>query len=146
MLSDYKYIKMFIISIPLMFLTVSCGDSKNIECQLFIKIVNQTVQETKTINNQGKKTDSETLVKIAELLEKSSTEMSALKIKDTKLKELQTGFTNWYKDNSKATRKLVEARKKRNNDDFDDALKKLKAAKKSETELVNSINSYCGGK
>ena len=146
MLSDSKYIKMLIITIPLMFITVSCGDSKNAECPPFIKIVNQTVTDTKTINNQGKKTDSETLIKIADLLEKSSTEMSALKIKDTKLKELQTGFTNWYQDNSKATRQLVEARKKRNNEAFDAALKVLKEAQKTENELVKSINSYCGSK
>ncbi len=146
MLSDSKYIKMFIIAIPLMFLTVSCGDSKNLECQQFIKIVNQTGTDTKTINNQGKKTDSETLRKIADLLDKSSTEMSALKIKDSKLKELQTGFTNWYQDNSKATRKLVEARKQRNNDAFDASLKVLQESHKTENELVKNINAYCGSK
>jgi hypothetical protein len=132
--------------ISMIFLTVSCGETKQVQCQKIGQVIKLVVNDTKNITNNGKKTDSDTLQKIATRLDQASKQMSELKLGDANLKQSQTGFIQWYQDNSQATKQLIEARKKKNNEAFENALKSLKKVNQPEADLVKNLNNYCGAK
>src|SRR5919202_2439445 len=103
------YFVLLPLTATLSLLTVSCSESKVSQCNKIIKVANQAVTEAKSITNGGQASDPKAMLKAADAMEKASTEMKALNVKDAKLRDYQAGFIKMYGDTSKATRNFVTA-------------------------------------
>lgn len=139
-------IKIIIISITIILGLFSCSDSKDTQCKKIVQVVNQVVNDTRTLTNEGKTQDRQAILKAADITEKAAKDMEQLNITDERLKGLQFGFSTMYRDMSKATRDMLNALNKKNFPAFDAGLKKWQKAYGAETQLVNGINNYCVNK
>lgn len=139
----HRYSAVIGLAAAISLLTVSCGESKITQCQKIGQITKEVAIETKNLTNDGKTKDRKAILKAADAAEKAAKDMAALKIRDKKLQELQTGFSKMYRDMSKSTRDIVIALNKKDFPAVDAGLKNWQQAYNSENNLVKGINSYC---
>jgi hypothetical protein len=141
-----RYFVLLPLTAVISLLTVSCSESKISQCNKIIKVANQAVSQAKSVTNGGQTNDPKAMLKAADAMEKASKEMKALNVKDTKLRDYQTGFIRMYGDTSKATRNFVTAFEKKDRPAAEAALLNLQQATTPERQLVADINSYCSSK
>ncbi len=141
-----RYLVLLPLTAVISLLTVSCSESKISQCNKIIKVANQAVSQAKSVTNGGQTNDPKAMLKAADAMEKASKEMKALNVKDTKLRDYQTGFIRMYGDTSKATRNFVTAFEKKDRPAAEAALLNLQQATTPERQLVADINSYCSSK
>jgi len=141
-----RYLVLLPLSAALSLLTVSCGESRISQCNKIIKIANEPVNAAKPINNSSQASDPKVIRQLADVMDKASQDMKALKVKDEKLKDYQVGYVNMYRDLAKAIRDLEAPVKQKNRLAFEAALTNFKQAATPEAELAKEVNQYCSGK
>jgi hypothetical protein len=125
-------------------LLASC-ESKVSQCQKIIKVHNQIVLDTQKLTNAGTKGDTATVLKSAEVFAKGAEAMGAIEPADDKLKELKNQFATMYQNSSQITKQILDSQTKKKSSDVAQGLAKLSQVGSPEKNLVDSINSYCGG-
>lgn len=140
-----RYFVLLPLTAAISLLTVSCGESKISQCNKIIKIANDAVSQAKSLTNGTQASDTKAMVQAAKAMEKASKDMAAIKVKDEKLKNYQSGFIKMYGDTSKATRDFVAAFDRKDRPAAETALTNLQQATTPEKQLVADINTYCSG-
>lgn len=140
-----RYFVLLPLTAAISLLTVSCGESKISQCNKIIKIANEAVTKAKSLTNGSQASNTKAMIQAANAMEKASKEMAAIKVKDEKLKDYQSGFIKMYGDTSKATRDFVAAFERKDRPGAETALTNLQQATTPEKQLVADINTYCSG-
>lgn len=125
-------------------LLMSC-ESKVAQCNKIIGVANKATTEVqKTSQNQSAKIDQ--LGVMAASLDTYAKEMSAIEVKDEKLKGFQGRFVQMYQQMSTSSKTLIDAAKQKKASAAQGALAELKKSVGLEQPLVNEVNQYCQGK
>lgn len=141
-----RYFVFLSLTAAISLLTVSCSESKVSQCNKIIQVANKAVSQAKAVTNGSQAIDPKAILQAADAMEKASQEMKTITVKDQKLKNYQSGFTNMYRDMGKATREFVAAFEKKNHPAAEVAVTNLQQAATKEKQLVTDINTYCAGK
>lgn len=125
-------------------LLMSC-ESKVAQCNKIIGVANKATMEVqKTSQNQSAKIDQ--LGVMATSLDTYAKEMSAIEVKDEKLKGFQGRFVKMYQQMSTSSKTLIDAAKQKKAAAAQGALAELQKSVGLEQPLVNEVNQYCQGK
>jgi hypothetical protein len=136
-------VRLVVIAIAASFLTVSCTSVKVSQCASTIKVVNQTVIDTKTITNSGTKGDLQTIEKLVEIFDKAAKDLEAVKVDDEKLKVYKEQFLSMYKGATEINKQLVTSMKEKKLTKVNEGLRKSNSIFSPERDLVAGINQYC---
>ncbi|MGQ4648248.1 hypothetical protein [Lyngbya aestuarii] len=140
-----RYFFLLKVTVALSLLSAGCGESKISQCNKIIQVANKAVSEAKSVTKGGQTSDPQAMLQAAEAMDKASQQMTTIEVRDEKLQDYQTGFTNMYRDTSKATRDFVEAFRREDRPAAEAALSNLQQATNPERQLVEEINTYCSG-
>ncbi len=117
-------------------LLYGCGENKISQCNKIVAIANKTkavaVPQDLTGFNQ-----------FADSLDQIRTEIKAIAIQDSKLKELQTELIGIYSDVSLALKTQSKAAEIKDANAQNNAKQQLEIAAGKESELVDRINAIC---
>jgi hypothetical protein len=136
-------VRLVVIAIAVSFVTVSCTSAKVSQCANTIKVVNQTVIDTKTITNSGTKGDLQTIEKLVEIFDKAAKDLEAVKVDDEKLKVYKEQFLSMYKGATEINKQLVTSMKEKKLTKVNEGLRKSNNIFSPERDLVAGINQYC---
>jgi hypothetical protein len=136
-------VRLVVIAIAASFLTVSCTSAKVSQCASTIKVVNQTVIDTKTITNSGTKGDLQTIEKLVEIFDKAAKDLEAVNVDDEKLKVYKEQFLSMYKGATEINKQLVTSMKEKKLTKVNEGLRKSNNIFSPERDLVAGINQYC---
>jgi hypothetical protein len=142
--------RQYFVLLPLMaainLFTASCTEDKASQCKKIIQVANQVASQATAVINNGQRDNPKATLEATDAMEKASKAMSALTLKDEKLKNYQTRYIKMYGEISKATRDFIGAYEKKDRPAAEKALKKVDEATSQEDKLVNEINIYCTAK
>ncbi len=125
------------------FVTGGCAGGKVSQCANMIKVVNQTVIDTKTITAAGSNGDVVTIDKMAEMLDKAAKDLEAVSISDEKLKKYKGQFVAMYQGGSQVNRQLVVSLKAKKRTEVDQGLRKSGDIFSPEKDLATGLTQYC---
>jgi small-conductance mechanosensitive channel len=113
-----------------------CGESKISQCNKVVTIANKTtaLAVPKDIAGFGQ---------LATNIDQIRTEVQAIAIQDSKLKELQTKLLGVYGDASQALKGQVKATETKDPNAMTKAKQDLETASTKESEVVDQINALC---
>lgn len=125
-------------------LLVSC-ENKVAQCNKIIGIANKATTEVQqTTASKGNKLEQfKTMVGS---IDNYSKEMSAIAVKDEKLKGFQDRFVKMYQQMGSSSKSLLDAANQKKPAVAQKALGDLQKAASMEQPLVNEVNQYCQGK
>jgi hypothetical protein len=132
-----------LMAISMGFLTVSCNESKVSQCANVIKVVNQTVTETKTITASGTNGELPTIEKLVESFDKAAKEMEATNVSDDKLKTYKSQFLAMYQGAATINKQLVASIKSRKLTEVNQGLRKSRDNFSPERDLATGLTQYC---
>lgn len=117
-------------------LLYGCGESKISQCNKVVTIANKTNTLTapKDITGFGA---------FAENIDQIRSEVEAIAVQDSKLKELQTQLLGVYGDASQALKGQVKASEAKDANAMTKAKQDLETASTKESEVVDQINALC---
>jgi len=121
------------IAIAASFLTVSCTSDKVSQCASIIKVVNQTVIDTKTTTESGTKGDVPTIEKLVGIFDKAAKDLSSVNVTDEKLKTYKSQFLTMYQGATDINKQLVISIKER----------KSRNIFSPERDLATGLTQYC---
>lgn len=121
----------------------SCSETKVSQCSKLIEIANQAVTGVKSVSENPKPDNIDSMNKIADVANTAKAAMQELQLSDPQLKDHQTRFVAMYTDTNKATRDLVAAAQAKDAQAAQQAFEALKTATAQEGPLVNEVNGYC---
>jgi predicted patatin/cPLA2 family phospholipase len=125
-------------------LLASC-ESKISQCRKIINVHNQIVLDAQKLANGGTAGDTTIVQKSSEIFAKGAESMGAIDAQDAKLTELKNQFTTMYQNYSQITKQILDNQAKKKSGEVAKGREKLKEVASPEKNLVDSINSYCGG-
>jgi hypothetical protein len=126
-------------------LTVGCAESKISQCDRLIPAIKQTnvaaVSVAKTANHNPQAIVQQGL----SVTDKAASQVGAIKLSDSKLKEYQTSLVGLYTTNSHHSRQVLTALATKDRIKGAQVLTEWKNFDftTKERNLVNGINSYC---
>jgi len=112
-----------------------CGESKISQCN---KVVTSANKITLTAPS-----DIKGFTAFAENIDQTRTEVQAIAVQDSKLKELQTKLLGVYGDASQALKGQVKASEAKDANAMTKAKQDLEIASTKESEVVEQINALC---
>ncbi len=118
------------------FVLYGCGDSKISQCNKVVTIANKTTALAIPKDLAG-------FVPLATNIDQIRTEIQAIAVQDSKLKELQTKLLGVYGDTSQALKGQVKASETKDPNAMNKAKQDLELASKKESEVVDQINGLC---
>jgi hypothetical protein len=131
------------IAISMIFLTVSCTSDKVSQCASMIKVVNQTVMDTKTTTESGTKGDVPTIEKLVEIFDKATKDLTSVNISDEKLKTYKSQFLTMYQGATEINKQLVASIKEKKSTKVHEGLRKSRNIFSPERDLATGLTQYC---
>jgi bifunctional DNase/RNase len=131
------------IAIAISFLTVSCTSDKVSQCASMIKVVNQTVMDTKTTTESGTKGDVPTIEKLVEIFDKATKDLNSVSISDEKLKTYKSQFLTMYQGATEINKQLVASIKEKKSTKVHEGLRKSRNIFSPERDLATGLTQYC---
>jgi hypothetical protein len=131
------------IAIAASFLAVSCTTGKVSQCANIIKVVNQTVIDTKTTTDSGTKGDVPTIEKLVEIFDKAAKDLDSVSLSDEKLKTYKGQFLTMYQGATEINKQLVTSIKERKSTKVHEGLRKSRNIFSPERDLATGLTQYC---
>jgi hypothetical protein len=132
-----------LMTISISFLTVGCSGGKLSQCANVIKVVNQTVTDTKTITAGGTKGDVPTIEQLVTTFGRAAKDMESVNVDDEKLKGYKSEFVTMYRGATEINQRLLIAIKEKKSTILYEELRKSRKIFTPERKLVESISEYC---
>jgi hypothetical protein len=117
-------------------LLYGCGESKVSQCNKIVTVANKTTA-------LGIPKDIAGFVPLATNIDQIRTEVQAIAVQDSKLKELQTKLLGVYGDASQSLKGQVKATEAKDPNAMTKAKQDLETASTKESEVVDQINTLC---
>ena len=130
-------------AIAISLVTVSCSSGKVSQCADMIKVINQTVLDTKTTTNAGTNGDVQIVEKLVNVFDKAAKDMSSVNLSDEKLKTYKTQFLSMYQGGTEINKQLVVSLKERKSTKVHEGLRKSNNIFSPERDLATGITQYC---
>ncbi len=108
-----------------------------------IKVVNQTVIDTKTITESGTNGSVATIEKSVGIFDKAAKDLAAVNISDEKLKTYQSQFLTMYKAATEINKQIVESIKEKKSTKVHEELRKYQNISSPERDLATGLTQYC---
>jgi hypothetical protein len=131
------------IAISTSFLTVSCTGGKVSQCANMIKVVNQTVTDTKVITESGKNGDVATIEKLVGTFDKAAKDLDSVSISDEKLKTYKSQFLTMYQGATEINKQVVASIKEKKATKVHEGLRKSRNNFSPERDLATGLTQYC---
>ncbi len=131
------------IAIATGFLTVSCTSGKVSQCANMIKVVNQTVIDTKATTESGTKGDVPTIEKLVGIFDKAAKDLDSVSLSDEKLKTYKSQFLTMYQGATEINKQLVASIKERKSTKVHEGLRKSRNIFSPERDLATGLTQYC---
>ena len=126
--------------IALLFLSLaSCSETKVSRCNTLILVANRTTQDIQSLPGQTLQ-PKDRFAKAAEILDRASRDVNALKIQDTTVQKLQTQLVELYardRDHNQALATSNNAKAIR------EALQDIQQNDLQQKNIVKAANAYC---
>ncbi len=132
-----------LMTISISFLTVGCSGGKLSQCANVIKVVNQTVTDTKTITAGGTKGDVPTIEQLVTTFGRAAKDMESVNVDDEKLKVYKSQFVAMYRGATEINQRLLIAIKEKKSTILYEELRKSRKIFTPERNLVQGISEYC---
>jgi hypothetical protein len=123
--------------------TVSCASGKVSQCANMIKVVNQTVIDTKATTESGTKGDVPTIEKLVGIFDKAAKDLTSVSVTDEKLKTFQGQFVTMYQGATDINKQLVASIKERKSTKVHEGLRKSRNIFSPEQDLATGLTQYC---
>jgi bifunctional DNase/RNase len=123
--------------------TVSCASGKVSQCANMIKVVNQTVIETKATTESGTKGDVPTIEKLVSIFEKAAKDLDSVTLSDEKLKTYKSQLVTMYQGATDINKQLVASIKERKSTKVLEGLRKSRNIFSPEQDLATGLTQYC---
>ncbi len=117
-------------------LLYGCGESKVAQCNKIVTVADKA----KTLSIPK---DISGFDVLADNIDKIGTEIKAIAVQDSKLKELQNELFTMYGEVSLALKAQVKATQSKNNDAVTKSKQELETSTAKESDLVDRINALC---
>jgi hypothetical protein len=140
-----QQVGMIWLAIAIVCLTVSCNTSspKVAQCTDLIKVVNQTVLDSKTITESGTNGDISRIEKMVGIFEKAATDLAQVKVTDDKLKAYQSQFLTMYRGVTEINKQIVTSIKDKKSTQVYQGLNKYRNIVSPEKDLATGLTQYC---
>ncbi len=138
-----QQMKIVVMVVSVCFLTVGCAGGKMSQCAGIIKVVNETVTQTKTITAAGNNGDLSTIEKSVGLFEKAARDMESVNVSDEKLKTFKGQFVAMYQGATTINKQLVASIKEKKLTKVNEGLRKSRDNFSPERDLATGITQYC---
>jgi hypothetical protein len=135
-----RYLSSILLIFSLVFLIISCGESKTAQCQKIIAVTRK-IAEQSAESRQTK--EVEQVLKMADNFDESAKTMNNLTIADAQLAKYQKGYGEIYQANADITRKFIAALKQKDIVAARLLQKQVQDTGDREKTLRAEINSYC---
>ena len=123
-----------------------CGMGKMADCNKFIDAANGAQEAVRKATSKAQASDNPVDTEsVAQAMEKASKEISAVEMKDEKLRGFQKDYKEMLDKGAKACRDLASAAKSKNLGAITRAQTDLGAIGPQETKIAGDINGYCSG-
>lgn len=133
------------LTVALGVLAIGCSQNRIAQCNQLIEVANQAVTDVQAITENASPDDPAAFLRIADTADQARTNLQAIEITDEQLQTYQERFVALYTNTGESTRNLVEAVNAQDNQAAQQAYDALQQAIAEEPNLVNEVNSYCGG-
>ena len=143
MKSRVQQVGVIAIAIATNFLTVSCASGKVSQCASMIKVVNQTVIDTKDTTAAGTKGDVSTIEKLVGIFDKAAKDLDSVNLSDEKLKTYKSQFLTMYQGATEINKQLVTNIKERKSTKVHESLRKSRNIFSPERDLATGLTQYC---
>jgi hypothetical protein len=130
-------------AIAVSFLTVSCTGGRVSQCTNMIKVVNQTVIDTKDITAAGTKGDVTTIEKLVGIFDKAAKDLESVNLSDEKLKTYKGQFLTMYQGATEINKQLVASIKERKSTKVHEGLRRSRNIFSPERDLATGLTQYC---
>ena len=130
------------VSLALVTIITSCGESKVSQCNQLIEMVNATERTLGNIT-QSSPPDINALQDIADATSQAETELKTVTLRSKKLSQFKERFLDFYSNISQDAQTIVNAHKTQNMPDAEAAYKRLEATFQNQQPLVDEINTFC---
>jgi hypothetical protein len=132
------------LAIGICVLIVSCNASPKLsQCANVIKVINQTVIDTKTITESGTNGDISRIEKLVGIFDKAATDLEQVKVSDDQLKTYQSQFLTMYRDVTEINKQIVTSIKEKKSTQVYQGLSKYRNIVSPERDLATGLNQYC---
>ncbi len=131
------------IAIATSLVAVSCSSSKVSQCANMIRVVNQTVTDTKDITAAGTKGDVGTIEKLVGIFDKAAKDLEAVSLNDENLKTYRGQFLSMYQGATAINKQLVASIKERKSTKVHEGLRKSRDTFSPERDLATGLTQYC---
>lgn len=121
----------------------SCNSQRVTQCAEIIKVVNQTVIDTKTTTDSGTKGDVPTIEKLARIFDKAAKDLESVKVSDDKLKTYQNQFLAMYRGAAEINQQLLAGIKAKKSTVVHEELRKSQNIFSPERDLATGLTQYC---
>ncbi len=118
---------------------VSCSETKVSRCNRVITVANQATQDIQSLPGQTLQ-PKERFAKAAEILDRASRDLGALKIEDATVQKLKTQLVEIY-DRDRANNQVLA--NSTNAKEIRQALQKIQENDLIQKNLVKAANTYC---
>jgi hypothetical protein len=136
-------LRMMLVAIGVGFLTTSCTSGKVSQCANIIKVVNQTVLDTKATTESGTKGDVPTIEKLVGIFDKANKDLESVNVSDEKLKTYKSQFATMYQGATEINKQLVTSIKERKSTKVHEELRKSRNIFSPERDLATGLTQYC---
>jgi hypothetical protein len=131
------------VAIAMIFLTAGCTSDKVSQCAGIIKVVNQTVIDTKATTDSGTKGDVPTIEKLVGIFDKANKDLESVNVSDEKLKTYKSQFATMYQGATEINKQLVTSIKERKSTKVHEELRKSRNIFSPERDLATGLTQYC---
>jgi hypothetical protein len=131
-----RYAVLSSITITIGLLLHGCGESKVSQCNKVVTVANKTKTLVAPKDVAG-------FLPLAENIDQIRTEVQAISIQESKLKELQVQLLSMYGDVSQSLKAQAKATESKDKTALDKAKQELETAAGKETDIVDRLNALC---
>ena len=131
------------LTIAASFLTTSCTSNKVSQCADMIKVINQTVIDTKDTTKSGTTLNVQIVEKLVDVFGKAANDMSSVNINDEKLKTYKSQFLAMYQGGTEINKQLITSLKERKSTKVHEGLRKSNNIFSPERDLATGLTQYC---
>jgi hypothetical protein len=131
------------IAIGMSLVTTSCSGGKVSQCADMIKVINQTVIDTKDTTQAGTTLDVQIVEKLVQVFDKANKDLSSVNLSDEKLKTYKSQFLAMYQGGTEINKQLIGSLKERKSTKVQEGLRKSSNIFSPERDLATGLTQYC---
>ncbi len=120
-----------------------CSGNKLNQCANIIKVVNQTVIDTKNTTESGTNGSVSTFEKSVGIFTKAAKDLESVNVSDEKLKAYQSQFLTMYRGATEINKQIVESIKAKKSTKVHEELRKYQNISSPERDLATGLTQYC---